>query len=50
MRWGRRAKAQKREVMLTAEARIETDRPSRYLVQLCKHIDGIYNNEPPRAR
>lgn len=24
--------------MLTAEARIETERPSRYLVQLCQHI------------
>ncbi|SRR6266566_2122412 len=27
--------------MLTAETHIQTERPSRYLVQLCKHADGI---------
>ncbi len=27
--------------MVTAEARIETERPSRYLVQLCQHISNI---------
>ena len=26
--------------MLTAEARVETARPSRYLMQLCKHFDN----------
>jgi hypothetical protein len=26
--------------MLTAEARVKTERPSRYLVQLCKHFDN----------
>ncbi|GAB2800428.1 hypothetical protein GCM10027176_00550 [Actinoallomurus bryophytorum] len=26
---------------LTAEARIETDRPSRYLVQLCEHANAM---------
>jgi hypothetical protein len=26
--------------MLTAEARVETDRPSRYLVQLCRHFSN----------
>jgi hypothetical protein len=29
--------------MVTAEARIETERPSRYLVQLCRHISNISN-------
>src|SRR6266700_2908561 len=27
--------------MLTAETHIQTERPSRYLVQLCKHADSI---------
>ena len=27
--------------MLTAEARIETDRPSRYLIQLCQHASDM---------
>lgn len=27
--------------MLSAEARVATDRPSRYLVQLCRHIDHM---------
>jgi len=27
--------------MLTAEARIDTERPSRYLVQLCKHAAAM---------
>jgi hypothetical protein len=27
--------------MLTAAAHVETERPSRYLVQLCKHINDI---------
>ncbi|WP_328675368.1 DUF2218 domain-containing protein [Streptomyces sp. NBC_00343] len=37
--------------MLTAEARIPTDRPSRYLVQLCKHFDnkGRHLTHRPRA-
>jgi hypothetical protein len=26
--------------MLTAEARVETDRPSRYLTQLCQHLSN----------
>jgi hypothetical protein len=36
--------------MLTAEARIETRRPSRYLVQLCKHFDnkGRHLSHRPR--
>jgi hypothetical protein len=29
--------------MPTAEARIVTDRPSRYLVQLCQHVNSIYS-------
>lgn len=29
--------------MLTAEARIQTERPSRYLVQLCRHADSEEN-------
>ena len=33
--------------MLTAEARIETDRPNRYLVQLCRHVNGIYSKGGP---
>lgn len=37
--------------MLTAEARIPTDRPSRYLVQLCKHFanKGRHLTHHPRA-
>ncbi|MFC7260048.1 DUF2218 domain-containing protein [Streptomyces lutosisoli] len=37
--------------MLTAEARVETDRPSRYLVQLCKHFDnkGRHLGHRPRG-
>ena len=27
--------------MLTAEARIQTDRPGRYLIQLCQHADEM---------
>ena len=26
--------------MLTAEARVETDRPGRYLTQLCQHLSN----------
>jgi hypothetical protein len=29
--------------MLTAEAHIKTERPSRYLAQLCRHVSNIYN-------
>ncbi|MFF7643887.1 DUF2218 domain-containing protein [Streptomyces canus] len=37
--------------MFTAEARVETERPSRYLVQLCKHFDnkGRHLGHRPRA-
>ncbi|QUW85495.1 DUF2218 domain-containing protein (plasmid) [Streptomyces mirabilis] len=37
--------------MRTAEARVETERPSRYLVQLCKHFDnkGRQLGHRPRA-
>ncbi|MGW0820144.1 DUF2218 domain-containing protein [Streptomyces sp. NPDC002845] len=37
--------------MPTAEARVETDRPSRYLVQLCKHFahKGRHLGHRPRA-
>lgn len=37
--------------MLTAEARVETERPSRYLVQLCKHFNnkGRHLGHRPRA-
>ena len=37
--------------MPTAEARVETERPSRYLVQLCKHFDnkGRHLGHRPRA-
>ncbi len=31
--------------MLTAEAHIETERPSRYLAQLCRHVDNIYSTD-----
>jgi len=38
--------------MLTAEAQIETRRPSRYLIQLCKHASdmGGHRGHGPRAR
>jgi hypothetical protein len=37
--------------MLIAEARVETRRPSRYLVQLCKHVHHIAQAQPEtRAR
>jgi hypothetical protein len=29
------------DAMLTAEARVETDRPSRYLAQLCRHASQM---------
>ena len=32
--------------MLTAEARVETERSSRYLVQLCKHVSEIGRANP----
>ncbi|MER7692573.1 DUF2218 domain-containing protein [Streptomyces sp. NPDC097610] len=37
--------------MVSAEARVETGRPSRYLVQLCKHFDnkGRHLGHRPRA-
>jgi hypothetical protein len=37
--------------MLTAEARIATERPGRYLVQLCKHFDnkGRHLGHRPRT-
>ncbi|WP_406306745.1 DUF2218 domain-containing protein [Streptomyces sp. NBC_00885] len=37
--------------MLTAEAHVETERPSRYLVQLCKHFNnkGRHLGHRPRA-
>lgn len=31
--------------MLIAEARIETDRPSRYLVQLCEHANAMAGSQ-----
>ena len=31
--------------MLTAEAHIETERPSRYLAQLCRHVGDIYSTD-----
>ena len=31
--------------MLTADARVETARPSRYLAQICRHINNIYNSD-----
>jgi hypothetical protein len=36
--------------MLTAEAQIETERPSRYLVQLCKHANQMGQRSGHRAR
>jgi hypothetical protein len=32
--------------MLIAEASVETDRSSRYLVQVCRHIDGVARAHP----
>jgi hypothetical protein len=32
--------------MLTAEARVETERSSRYLVQLCRHVDLVAQTHP----
>jgi hypothetical protein len=32
--------------MLTAEARVATDRSSRYLVQLCRHVDHLSQAHP----
>src|SRR4051794_17865664 len=34
-------KSPDRNAMLTVEARVETERPSRYLVQLCRHVDQM---------
>ncbi len=35
--------------MLTAEARVETEHPSRYLVQLCRHAQQIHRlHDRPR--
>lgn len=31
--------------MLTAEAHIETERPGRYLAQLCMHVNNVYNTD-----
>lgn len=41
----------KGNAMLTVEARVETERPSRYLVQLCKHFNnkGRHLGHRPRA-
>ena len=35
--------------MLTVEAQIETERPSRYLVQLCKHAASMGGAHEPRV-
>jgi hypothetical protein len=32
--------------MLIAEARVETERSSRYLVQLCRHVDLVAQEHP----
>lgn len=32
--------------MPTAEARVETERSSRYLVQLCRHLDEVSRSHP----
>ena len=32
--------------MLIAEASVETERPSRYLVQLCRHVDHMAQTHP----
>lgn len=37
-------------VMLTSEACVETDRPSRYLVQLCRHFNHQGRHLPHRPR
>jgi hypothetical protein len=36
--------------MLTAEARVQTDRPNRYLVQLCKHAGQMGRHRDHRPR
>jgi hypothetical protein len=33
--------------MPAAEARIETERPSRYLTQICRHVQSIYSKRRP---
>ncbi|HEY5990730.1 MAG TPA: DUF2218 domain-containing protein [Streptosporangiaceae bacterium] len=33
--------------MLTAEARVETERASRYLTQVCQHVQSIYSKRGP---
>ena len=35
--------------MLIAEAAVATERPSRYLVQLCRHIDQVARANPQMA-
>jgi hypothetical protein len=35
--------------MPISEAHVQTARASRYLVQLCKHVSGIYNENGPRS-
>jgi hypothetical protein len=32
--------------MLVAEAKVETERSSRYLVQLCRHVDAVARAQP----
>lgn len=32
--------------MLTAEGRVETDRSSRYLIQLCRHVEQVAEANP----
>lgn len=32
--------------MLVAEAKVETERSSRYLVQLCRHVDAVARSQP----
>jgi hypothetical protein len=36
--------------MLTAEARVETERSSRYLVQLCRHVHRWRRRTPSSRR
>jgi hypothetical protein len=36
--------------MPAAHARIETGRASRYLTQLCQHVESIYSNRGPLSR
>jgi hypothetical protein len=35
--------------MLAAEARVETERATRYLTQLCQHVQSIYSKRGPRS-